>query len=262
MEPSTFLGVAFAVLAVLVAASFPVGLYVAERKLGTDLGRATRAAAVAAVCTALWLALPGLAAANGALGFAGTPPTMALLILAVLGIALGLGLSRVGGRLATGLPLAALVGVHAFRFPLELMMHRAYDEGLMPVQMSYSGLNFDIVTGITAMAVTGLLVVGRMPLRGVRFWNWMGFGLLLNVMIIANLSTPSPFRVFTNEPANVWVTRAPFVWLPAVMVLLALLGHVVLFRRLRVEAERRSAILSPRSDRSPSSRPAARRQTA
>jgi hypothetical protein len=106
--------------------------------------------------------------------------------------------------------------------------------------------------------VTGLLVVGRMPLRGVRFWNWMGFGLLLNVMIIANLSTPSPFRLFMNEPANVWVTQAPFVWLPAVMVLLALLGHVVLFRRLRVEVERGSAILSPETHRSPISRPAAR----
>jgi hypothetical protein len=38
-----------------------------------------------------------------------------------------------------------------------------------------------------------------------------------------------------NEPANVWVTRPPFVWLPAVLVLAALLGHLVLFRRLANE---------------------------
>jgi hypothetical protein len=35
-----------------------------------------------------------------------------------------------------------------------------------------------------------------------------------------------------NEPSNIWVTQAPWVWLPAVMVLAALLGHVLVFRRL------------------------------
>lgn len=38
-----------------------------------------------------------------------------------------------------------------------------------------------------------------------------------------------------NEPANVWITWPPFVWLPAVLVPVALLGHLLLFRRLRVE---------------------------
>jgi hypothetical protein len=41
--------------------------------------------------------------------------------------------------------------------------------------------------------------------------------------------------VFSNEPANVWVLQPPFVWLPAVMVLAALLGHIVIFRRIRAE---------------------------
>jgi hypothetical protein len=143
----------------------------------------------------------------------------------------------VGGRLAAGVPLAALVGVQAFRFPLELAMHRAYEEGLMPVQMSYSGRNFDIVTGVTAILVAGLLLAGRMPAWGVRLWNWMGLALLVNIVVIANLSTPTPFRVFMNEPANVWISRAPFVWLPAVMVLTAFIGHIVVFRRLRLKEQ-------------------------
>lgn len=223
-DPSPFLVWSFAALGVLVAAAFPLGL----RRAG---GRWM----VAGAGTALWLALTASAAASGALRFTGTPPTMMLLMASVLALALGIGLSGTGKRLA-GLPLAALVGVHAFRFPLELLMHRAFEEGVMPGQMSYSGRNFDIVTGITAIVVAGLLAAGRMPGWGVRAWNWMGMALLLNVMVIANLSTPSPYRVFMNEPANVWVARAPFVWLPAVMVLTALLGHIVLFRRLRMDS--------------------------
>jgi hypothetical protein len=77
-----------------------------------------------------------------------------------------------------------------------------------------------------------------MPLWGVRLWNWMGLALLVNIVVISNLSAPTPLRVFMNEPANEWIARAPFVWLPAVMVLTALLGHVVVFRRLRMEARR------------------------
>jgi hypothetical protein len=162
----------------------------------------------------------------------GKGPGMA--VAAAAGTALWLALTA---GAAAGVPLAALVGVQAFRFPLELAMHRAYEEGLMPVQMSYSGRNFDIVTGVTAILVAGLLLAGRMPAWGVRLWNWMGLALLVNIVVIANLSTPTPFRVFMNEPANVWISRAPFVWLPAVMVLTALLGHIVVLRRLRLKEQ-------------------------
>jgi hypothetical protein len=124
-------------------------------------------------------------------------------------------------------------------------MHRAYEEGIMPGQMSYSGYNFDIVTGITAIIVAGLLLAGRMPAWGVRLWNWMGLALLVNVVVIANLSTPMPFRVFMNEPANVWISHAPFVWLPSVMVLTAFIGHIVIFRRL-ARKERQAHTDAPR----------------
>jgi hypothetical protein len=165
------------------------------------------------------------------------PPTMMVAIVLSLALALRIGLSGTGGRIAAGVPLAMLVGVQGFRLPLELLMHRAYGEGLMPVQMSYSGRNFDIVTGITALVLAAALWLApqRVSLRWVMVWNALGFGLLMNVLTIALLSAPTPLRVFMNEPANVWIAQAPFVWLPAVFVLAALAGHVVIFRRLRME---------------------------
>jgi hypothetical protein len=249
VKASPFLVWSFALLGVLVASAFPLGLYAASRRLGPHTAGARRAAVVAGLGAAAWLGITLAAAAGGALNFTGTPPTMALMLAGMLALALGLGLSRVGERLAAGLPLAALVGVQAFRFPLELAMHRAYEEGLMPVQMSYSGLNFDVVTGITAIAVAGLLAAGRMPPWGVRLWNWMGLALLANIVVISNLSAPTPLRVFMIEPANEWIARAPFVWLPAVMVLMALLGHVVVFRRLRMEARRSLDPVQPSGER-------------
>jgi hypothetical protein len=111
------------------------------------------------------------------------------------------------------------------------MMHSAYERGVMPEQMSYSGFNFDIVTGATAIVVAALLAtgIGGRPLAFA--WNVLGLTLLLNIVVIAVLSTPL-FTYFGEERLNVWVTYPPFVWLPTVMVLVALTGHLIIFRRL------------------------------
>jgi len=242
VKASMGLAMAFAVLAVLVAAAFPILLHRAESATG-DAARASSRARRAALATAMWMAATFAAAASGRLSFTTMPPTMMVVIVLSLALALRIGLSATGGRIAAGVPLAVLVGVQGFRLPLELLMHRAYAEGLMPVQMSYSGRNFDIVTGSTALVLAAALWLApqRVSPRWVMVWNALGFGLLMNVLTIALLSAPTPLRVFTNEPANVWITQAPFVWLPAVFVLAALAGHIVVFRRLRMENREKTA---------------------
>lgn len=252
VKASMFLVVAFAVLAVVVAAALPLLVRQAEMATG-DASAATKRAGRVAGAAALWMAITFAAAATGRLSFTTLPPTMGIPIVVSLALALRVGLSGTGGRLAAGVPLATLVAVQGFRLPLELLLHRAYAEGLMPVQMSYSGRNFDIVTGITALLLAAALWAApqRVSPRVVMLWNVLGFALLLNVLTIAILSAPTPLRVFMNQPSNVWVTRAPFVWLPAVLVPAALAGHVVIFRRLRLEIRRPSRPVAADAERQP-----------
>lgn len=160
---------------------------------------------------------------------------MIMLLVLILAISVGISISPLGRRMSTGLPVVVLVGFQGFRVLVELAMHRAYTEGIMPVQMSYSGRNFDIVSGLTALGVAFWLWSGpRRQWRPiVTAWNVLGSLLLLNILIIALLSAPTALRRFANEPPNVWVTQAPFVWLPAVMVLAAIVGHLLVFRHLR-----------------------------
>ena len=227
------LQLAFAILAVFVAAGFIAGIHRSTRASGASGADARRTALRWAIAVIAWLAFTGLAAHSGRLRFDTMPPTMILLVVVALILSFRIALSRTGERLALGLPLALLVGFQAFRLPLELAMHGAYEQGIMPVQMSYDGYNFDIVTGLTALPIAALLATGQLPLWVVRAWNAMGALLLANVLTIAILSTPTPLRVFDNEPTNTWITHAPFVWLPAVLVPAAIMGHVVIFRRLR-----------------------------
>lgn len=173
---------------------------------------------------------------SGALGRWDVRPAPLMgLLLAVVALGPLIARSTVGDRLARGLPLAALVGLQSFRLPLEVLMHRAAEDGRMPLQMSYSGLNFDIVTGLAAALLAAWLRVGRPPRGVVRAWNVLGLVLLANIVTVAVLSTPT-FAVFGVDPGhlNTFVTEVPYVLLPAVLVLTAWAGHLVVFRALRL----------------------------
>jgi hypothetical protein len=164
-----------------------------------------------------------------------TPPPFAVLVLGILVLGTWMAFGRFGARIAGHIPLWVLVAVQAFRLPLELAMHGMYTRGIMPVHMSYSGLNFDILTGATAIPVAALVAAGTGGRVLVTIWNLMGLALLVNVVTVAILATPR-FRYFGDEHLNVWVLDPPFVWLPAVMVLAALAGHLVIFRALSMSS--------------------------
>jgi hypothetical protein len=102
----------------------------------------------------------------------------------------------------------------------------------MPVQMSFSGRNFDIFTGITALIVAALVRWGRAGRGLVLAWNILGLALLVNIMVIAILATPR-IQYFGPRNINFFVAYPPFVWLPAIMVLAALAGHLIIFRALK-----------------------------
>jgi drug/metabolite transporter (DMT)-like permease len=223
---------AFVAIPLLLVAALAWGVAAAWRRSGASADESTRAAALTVGAAAVWMALAWAAAASGLLQrWERTPPPFALLIAATLALAIALAFSPVGGRLARFVPLWALVLAQAFRLPLELAMHALYERGIMPRQMSFSGRNFDVVTGALALLVAALAYSGGAR-RLVAAWNTMGLALLANVVVVAILSTPR-FRVFGPDQLSTFVTYTPYVWLPAVMVLAALAGHLVIFRALR-----------------------------
>ena len=180
----------------------------------------------------IWLGVISAAAFSGLLlPRNGAPLPFALLVISILVLGVAIARSAVGDRLARGGSLAALVGFQSFRLPLELAMHRAYTEGLMPAQMSFSGRNFDIVTGLTALLLAVAMMVTRVPRWIVAAWNVMGLILLANILGVAILSTPA-FAYYGPDRLNVWVMWMPYTLLPAVMVLAAWAGHLVVFRAL------------------------------
>jgi hypothetical protein len=237
---SALLRQGFVVFTGLLALGIVWNVYLAGRGLREGRSRTWLFTACAAAGIAAWMALTWTIAASGVLAeFERRPPPMLLLFLTILSVSALVAFTRYGTRFVAGLPLWILIVGQAFRFPLELLMHQAAVEGVMPPQMTYTGWNFDIVTGITALPVAWWLARGHSHGRTVAVaWNILGMLLLVNIMTIAMLSTPL-VGAFGPDRLNVWVAHPPYVWLPTMMVVCALTGHLVIFRKLAATATRR-----------------------
>ncbi|GAB5535911.1 MAG: hypothetical protein Rubg2KO_21600 [Rubricoccaceae bacterium] len=180
-----------------------------------------------------WLGVTaGLARAGFLSNFDVLPPRAPILLGALTTGTVAFAFSPIGARLAKILPLAALVGVQVFRVPLELVLHRLYVEGVLPVQITYTGWNFDIVTGLLAAVLAVALWRGVGGPRWVAAWNALGLVLLAIVVGTGLLSLPTPIQQF--EPSTVAITTFPMIWLPTVLVMAALLGHLLVIRHLRL----------------------------
>lgn len=232
VAPSAGSTAAFLFIVFALVGLFVLGVHRSGHAKREPPGRSVRMAWASAAGMAVWLCATAGASASGVLEGASMPPPALIFMVLVNGTALALAFSRLGTRLVDGLPIAALVGVQAFRLPLELVLHRWYAEGVLPVQMTYEGHNFDIVTGVLAVAV-GAWLRSRGPSRGlVWVFNLVGFALLLRVMSIAVLSSPIPLRRYLEDPPVLLAYHVPYVWIVPVCVAGALFGHVLVFRWL------------------------------
>jgi hypothetical protein len=182
-----------------------------------------------------WLGVPAWLAVQGALAqySPASPLAMGMIGLLTFGT-ISLAFSPLGTHVATVTPFAWLVGFQVFRLPVEWVLHRLYVDGIVPVQMTWSGYNFDVLTGISAGLLGLWLVRGGFSRPLVWAWNAMGLVLLMVIVGIAVMSVPGPLRQFSNEPANLLPGIFPYVWLPSFLVQAALFGHIVLFRKLRL----------------------------
>jgi hypothetical protein len=191
-------------------------------------GRSFRALAVLGV----WMAVTGVLAARGVLSDFSLPPKMlGVLAVSLIG-AIVLTASPLGRRMALVPSIAWLVGFQVFRIPVEIVLFRLHQEGIVPVQMTFEGMNFDIFTGITAIPVAYFASRDRLPTPVLAIWNVVGLAFLVNIVAIAVLSMPLPFRAFTSGPANTFITTVPYIWLATVLVPAALVGHLLVFRRI------------------------------
>ena len=182
----------------------------------------------------IWIGLLTVLSINGFFtDFNKLPPRPALAMLIPLPIIFLIAFSKKGTQLLQTVPSHWLVFMQSFRIIVELLLLFAFMAGKLPVQMTFEGRNFDVITGVLALPV-GYVVARKKsyaPKLAIAF-NVIGIMLLLNILVIAVLSMPTSIRYFMNEPSNTLVGQFPFILLPGVLVPIAYTMHIFSLRQL------------------------------
>lgn len=188
------------------------------------------------VIALLWLSLQAVFALKGIYSThpEGFPPKFLLfgMLPAVLLIVSTFATAK-GRRFADSLPLNRLIYINVVRILVELVLWDLYRHHAVPKLMTFEGRNFDILAGITAIPVayfgfakrkikTSLLLV----------WNIAALLLVLNIVINALLSSPTPLQRFAFDQPNIAILYFPFNWLPAFVVPVVIFGHIASIRQL------------------------------
>lgn len=223
VTPPTWTVVAFVALVLIVQ----VMLLIAVHRTGRG---AARTAAVAVAFALVMLATAGLARSEW-LAQDGLPPRLMVYFAAVNGGALALALAPAGRALVTAVPVGYWLLFQGFRLPLEVVLHAWGEAGTIPPQMTWSGENLDVISGVICPLAGATIILAPRA----RWAGWLGHAvgglLLLNVARVAALSGPTPFKAF-DGPALQLPFHVPYTWIVPFAVGAALFTHVVGLRAL------------------------------
>ncbi len=129
------------------------------------------------------------------------------------------------------------MAIHVFRIPVEVFLFFLYLEEQVPKIMTFMGLNFDILIGVSALII--LIATNIFKFRLTKnillIWNWIGLLFLMNIVVIAVLSAPLPFQQMSFDRPNIAVLSFPYVLLPSYIVPVVFLAHIITIKHLGIK---------------------------
>ncbi|WP_084134989.1 hypothetical protein [Maribacter aquivivus] len=128
-----------------------------------------------------------------------------------------------------------LLGIHIIRIPVELCLYQLFLKDQIPEIMTFTGWNFDILIGLSAVVILIYQYVKKKNLarQYFLFWNVIGLLFLSVIVIIAILSSPLPIQQFAFEQPNIALLEFPYSFLPTCIVPIVFISHFLLIKHLK-----------------------------
>jgi hypothetical protein len=181
-----------------------------------------------------WLIFLSVLAVNGYfMDRKATPPNVAVPVMIFMSVIALSFLIPAFRRAIDSLSLETLTWLHIVRIPIEFCLYWLFLEKQVPESMTFSGINFDILSGLTAPLIAWAYFRKEMlKPSALLVWNFLCLGLLFVVVIRAVGAVPSPGQLWDFQQPNFAVLHFPFVWLPGFIVPLVFWSHLIAIRRL------------------------------
>lgn len=189
----------------------------------------------------VWMIIQGIIASTGFHTDTHTmPPRFMALLLPPFILMIILFLTNKGRRFIDSLDTEQLTWLHIVRIPVEICLFLLYTYQLLPQLMTFEGINFDILSGLTAPFIAYFGYRKKQFGKPILLsWNLICLGLLVNIAYHGILSVPTSFQKFGFEQPNIALTYFPYHFLPGLIVPLVLFAHLVCMRKLLLRNEQR-----------------------
>lgn len=191
----------------------------------------------------IWLAYLLVITKTGVLANFSLPPRIPLLIVIPTVIA---------GIIATGrksfrsvlekAPLHLPVFLTSFRILVELLIYGAYRDGVFPQRVTFEGLNYDILVGISACVVGVLLLKQKLSIRALLLWNVLA--LLVLALTVYSFVSSYYFNDAFPVTDKIKFVQFPYVLLAAILLPIAVFLHVVSLRQTFVATKESDGIVN------------------
>jgi len=124
--------------------------------------------------------------------------------------------------------------VHTLRIPVEITLYFLFLRKQVPEIMTFNGLNFDIIIGISALIffIVSQSFKVNLGKKTLLIWNILGLLFLMNIVVIAILSAPLPIQQLSFEQPNIAVLSFPYILLPSFIVPFVILTHIISIKQL------------------------------
>ncbi len=162
------------------------------------------------------------------------PPKIVLfgILLPILANVL-LFLTLKGRHFMDSLPLKNLTFLSIVRIPVEIVLFWLFLNKTIPELMTFEGRNFDILAGISAPFIAYFgFKLQKLNRQIILIWNFVCLGLLINIVLNALFSSPTPLQKFAFDQPNIAILYFPFSWLPTFIVPIVLFVHLASIRQL------------------------------
>ncbi|MCV9386571.1 hypothetical protein [Reichenbachiella ulvae] len=176
----------------------------------------------------VWLFFIGILALYGWFAdFDTLPPKLAVVILPPNLFAILIIFNKRSRPFLMRIPITSLTYLHLVRVPVEIVLWWLALVKWLPFLLTFEGINYDILSGVSAPFVAIFMVGLRSKVKlGAIIWNIAALLLLINIVSHAFLATPLPFQKFGFDQPNIAVFYFPFVWLPGFIVPAVLFAHL------------------------------------
>ncbi|WP_420603566.1 hypothetical protein [Flagellimonas sp.] len=199
----------------------------AMKKIGVVHPKRNSALAITFIGIFSWLALQLFVWNTGFYYNLSLPPRIPLFMVfpVLLFIVLFLFRNR-NHSIIAAIPIALPVAVQSFRAVIEVLFYFTFLSGVLPIQVTFEGANYDVLIGLSAIAIAIYASRPNASSKVLIAWNIIGILVVLFAAFIFITSFYFP-AIWGNTGIPIAFNQFPYLLLPTFLMPFAVFLHVL-----------------------------------